>query len=65
LEVTHANCHVIKTTASILAGNAATKLSMIYDADGNGAEMKLAKWKLTQLGVVKSHSGVVNSAELL
>jgi hypothetical protein len=65
LEVTHTNHHIIKTTSSILAGNAATKLSTIYDAGGDGAEMKLAKRKLTQLGVVKSHCGVVNSAELL
>jgi hypothetical protein len=65
LEVTHTNHHIIKTTSSILAGNAATKLSTIYDAGGDGAEMKLAKRKLTQLGVVNSHSGVVNSAELL
>ena len=38
---------------------------MVQDAGGDGAQMKLAKRKLTQLGMVKSHSGVVNSAELL
>ena len=65
VEVSHSNRQVLAATSELLAGHAATKLSMVQDAGGDGAQMKLAKRKLTQLGMVKSHSGVVNSAELL
>ena len=65
MEVSHSNHHVISETPEILTVHAATNISMVQDICGDGSQMNLAKGKLAQLGTVKSHSGVVNSYELL
>ena len=56
--------HVLSEISDLLVAHAAKKLSMIQDDGGDGFQTKLAKRKLTQLGMLKYHSGVLNSAEL-
>ena len=42
-----------------------TKQRIMSFAGGNGATMKLAKWKLDSLGYIKSFSGVHNEPDRL
>ena len=64
VEVFHSKHHVLAAISELLAGHAYKKLSMIQDDDGDGSQMNIEKWNISQLGTGKSHSGFVNSDEM-
>jgi len=60
------NVAILKYTSDHLIGkNIETKWSLVKDAGGTGATMKLAKCKLDDFAMVKSYSGLVNDEKLL